>query len=462
MALLGAWNYVFADGIGVPYVASGVRVMSDLDQIKTILNNLDELNIATASKVLCTDRAKTVSAIITFSANPVFNAGGIADAALTANIPKKNAANTMSGDNTFSGLNTFSQAIQSFKPPTLVAHPSVVGDDGKVYIYSGGLYIYKHGTGPVSLDYNGAYTGGALKSYCGELIIDNNTPGYIMVKTDASITSAILKLFATNFPSWVYTELPAHTHAVGSLALTSGLVTGLEHTHNVVMGSHTHAGSFGTSTHIHTEIQHRHSINFGTFATASGGSHSHTFSGSAGNTGDGDAASGVVNHHHGFTPAGTVSTDSGHTHNVTVDGYTAYETPAIGTASASASVSSADLGTIVSAVASFSGTPIVGTGITGSTASKGMTGGGTINETLLKAQLDTNIQVNISATRAVWGATYDKGSAGWSSLANIYGNTGSDAIDISSYLSPATYYFIKISEPTANMGGKISYLIEIA
>jgi hypothetical protein len=463
MSLLTAWNYTFADGIGSAYVASGAEVMSDFNQVKNILNALDETNITAASKVLCTDRVKTVSAILTFSANPVFNAAGIADASLTSNVPLKNAANTMSGNNTFSGDNTFTKPVLGFIPPTLVAHPSTAGDDGKVYLYSGGLYIYKHGTGAVSLDYNGAYTGGAVKSYSGEITIDPGSPAIIMIKTDSTITTAKMKLVGFEFPTYPYTELGQHSHAVGTLALTSGAVSGTTHTHSTTMGSHTHAGAFGSSTHTHAGASHRHTWGQTTdTGAATATSHRHTVS-LSGNTGDTgiDEGSTALSHSHTVSLSGNSGYEStAHTHGIDVGGYSGYEgTGATGAPSLTTSVSSTDLGAIASGNNSAI-SPTVGTAVSGTTDNAGVSGGSI--SSAQKVNMDTALQVYITSNLAAWGTVKDSGTAGWSSLANILAASGgTDEIDISSYLATSSFNYIKVVEPTAAKGGRLAYHIEI-
>lgn len=477
MGLIGSWAYTFQDGVGAPYVASGVQVMANLDQIKNVVDgNIEESNVKTASKIMCTDRAKTITAVYTFGAgaNPVFQAGAILDAYLTSNVPLKDAANTFSGNNTFSGSNTFNQAIEGLKPPTLAVHPSTAGDDGKVYIYSGDsqLYIYKHGTGPVQLDYTGGgVPPGTVMSYNGEITIDDGTPAIFMIKTTSGFTSAKLKMTAFPFPTYPYTELPAHTHAVGTLALSSGAISGLNHTHNVVMGTHTHLGSFGNSAHTHTISTHRHALSLstgagsahnhaqqGTIASANqSADHSHQYdSGSSGS----DWTSGVsANHTHNVTLSGNTGNESSHTHSIS--GYSAYSGDLTsGAPSATSSVTSTDLGTIVSQNPN-TWSPSVGTALSGFTGSNGISGG-SLNDTQ-KVNVDTAIQVYISSSPTSWGTAKDSGTPGWSSLANILAASGGTSeIDISSYLTPSTFYYIKVVEPTAKKGGRIAYHVEIA
>ena len=463
MGLIGAWGYTFQDGVGAPYVASGVQVMANLNQIKGVVDgSIDASNISAASTVMCTDRAKTVSAILTFSANPVFNAAAIPDSALSANVALKNAANAMSGNNIFSGSNEFQQPIVGLKPPTLGAHPTLAADDGKVYIYSGTLYIYKHGTGSLQLDYVGGYTGGAVKSYCGEITIDDGTPAIFMIKADATITSAKLKLTAFPFPTYPYTELAAHVHAVGSLALSSGVVAGLNHKHNVVIGLHTHTGSFGSSAHTHAGSSHRHGLS-GTKTTggASAVNHTHPVNGNTGYTGIQEGSDPVSDHYHTVSLT-AASNGAAHTHDLTLSGDTDWAgTGATGAPSATASVSSTDLGTILSDNPAVGWAPYVGTALSGSSASAGISAG-TLNDTQ-KVDIDDLIQVYISTNPTSWGTAYDKGTAGWASLANILAAAGGTAeIDISSYLSPSSFNYIKIVEPTAKKGGRIAYHVEIA
>jgi hypothetical protein len=462
MSLIGAWGYTFQDGVGAPYVASGVQVMANLNQIKSVVDgNIESDNIKATSSVMCTNRAKTVTAVLTFAANPVFSALAIPDSALSANVALKNAGNVMSGNNTFSGVNTFDQPIGGLKPPTLGAHPSTAGDDGKVYICSGTLYIYKHGTGPVQLDYNGTYAGGAVKSYCGEITIDDGSPAIFMVKTDAIITSAKLKLTAFTFPTYPYTELPAHTHGVGSFALSSGVVAGLNHVHNVVIGMHTHTGSFGSSAHTHAGPNHRHWVsNSSTSGAASATNHTHGVSGNTGYTGIQEGSDPVSNHYHAVSLT-TAANGVAHTHSVSVEGWSNYEgTGATGAPSATASVGSTDLGTIASANPTAGWAPYVGTAIGGSSASAGISGGA-LNDTQ-KVDVDDLIQVYISTNPTSWGTAKDKGTGGWASLANILASAGGTSeIDIGSYLAVSSFNYIKIVEPTAKKGGRIAYHVEI-
>jgi len=451
--MLLVYTHTFADGVGPAFTASGSEVMVDFNEVKAVINALDEANIAAGSKIMVTDRVKTVSAVITFGANPVFNAGGIADTALTANVPLKNANNTFTGDN------QFDKAILKLRLPKLAAHPTLIADDNLIYEYTpdGNCYVYKHGTGAVRVDYIGGYTGGALRPYAGMNVCDENSPIMIPIKCDVGFTSVKINLIGKDFPSYIYTELPQHKHGKGTLALADGIVKDVTHTHSTDIG-HTHGGTFGSATHTHSVANHTH-----TFTATVGNASANHYHLVSGNT-----QAGTLHNHGGIEP-GTSNTDgeashthpvsfnSGNqsaTHNHSVSGTTNARGLNTEVPSATAGVSSY-VGSKTSGAANYGVAPNVSTAISGDTANAGILGN-TLNDT--KKQNVTNaIKIYITQDMANWGTGWDSGTYG--ALANINNANGTGEIDITAKCL-AGFNYIKIVDETAKKGGTIMWHID--
>lgn len=239
-------------------------------------------------------------------------------------------------------------------------------------------------------------------NYTGEVVIDCNNPATIMVKIPSVVTSVKMKLVGGTFPSWNYTELPAHDHGGQLFASTT----------------HTHTGP----SHRHTGPSHTHA--YGTLAVAAGGSHNH--GGTTGNTHMGTEL--LAGHTH------TISTQATHTHSVsgTTDNggteNTGYQgTGATGTPSATTAIQS--------------------TGITGYT----------LNDTA-KTTLTDAITLGFSTDNSTWTT---KGKSTYASLADINNTTGTNEIDITTRMTVGTFNYIKFSDATAKKGGKIMYHIAI-
>jgi len=439
--------------VGPAFTASGSEVMVNFNEVKAVINALDETNVTVASKIMVTDRVKTVSAVLTFTANPVFNAAGIADAALSANVPLINANNVFTGDN------QFDKAILKLRLPKLGAHPTLVADDNLMYEYTpdGNCYVFKFGTGAIRIDYIGGYTGGALRPYSGMVVIDENSPGRIPFKCDVGFTSVKINLMSKDFPSYIYTELAQHKHGKGTLALTSGTVINSDHTHTTDI-THTHVGTFGSAAHTHNSGNHTH-----TFAATSGNASANHYHLVSGNTGGG-----TIHGHGGIEPGtGNTSSENSHTHSVSfnsgpqssthahgVSGTTGAKNPTSSAPSATASVSTHSSSPVTSA-ANYPTPPSVATTITGDTANAGILGN-TLNDT--KKTVVTNaIKMYITQDMANWGTGWDSGA--YAALANINNANGTGEIDITAKCL-AGYNYIKIVDETVKTGGTIMYHIE--
>lgn len=451
--MLLTYTHTFADGVGPAFTASGSEVMVDFNEAKAVINALDEANITAGSKIMVTDRAKTVSAVLTFGANPVFNAGGIADAALTANVPLLNANNVFTSDN------QFNKAILKLRLPKLAAHPTLIADDNLIYEYTsdGNCYVFKFGTGAIRVDYVGGYTGGALRSYSGMNVVDENSPIMIPIKCDVGFSSVKISLIGKDFPSYIYTELPRHNHGVGTLALANGTVNNVTHTHDTNIG-HTHSGTFGSSTHTHSGLSHTH-----TFSDTSSGTSVNHHHGVVGST-----QAGTAHNHAGIEPGtGYTNAESAHTHPMnfnsgnqsaghthTVSGNTGATAPSTNAPSATASVSSF-VGSKTSGAASYGIAPNVSTTIAGSVANAGILGN-VLNDTK-KTVVTTAIKTYVTQDMANWGIGWDSGT--YAALLNINNANGTGEIDITAKCL-AGFNYIKIVDETVKKGGTIMWHID--
>lgn len=229
------------------------------------------------------------------------------------------------------------------------------------------------------------------RNYHGADVIDENNPIIIPFYVDASHTSVKVKLWGKNFPSFHYTELPAHNHG---------------------------GATFATAAHIHTGPVHKHDMSSGTAVAA--GAHDH--GGSTGNTSAGTYLLAGQIH--------TIPNQANHAHSISGDtgnsggGNT-------GAASASSAIPTAGIS------------------------------GGTLNDTQ-KVNVDDLIELYITAVDGTWGTAKTKSTTGFSSIANINSNGGTDEVDIFAYVTVGSFMYLRIVEPTAKKGGKILWHIALS
>ncbi len=460
-----AVTYNFTDGAG--QTASGVEVNKNFDDLVKVLNpahssgsgGVDGFNIDTSAtnQVLVNTNNISITGTYTFSTNPIFNANAILDSYLSSNVMLLDA------EQTITGIKTFDEPIEKLKIPILASHPTTTEYNNAIYELSsdGYAYIYKHGTGAIRLDYTDSYSGGAPNTYNGQVVIDENTPAILMIKGETGFTTASLSLIGINFPSYIYTELGQHSHSEGSLALTSGAVSGTTHTHTTNIG-HTHSGTFASGTHTHASGNHNHRVDFGTHThsfsdtTNSTGSHTHNISGNTGYAGVDTGNDGVIDHRHSMNfSSGSEGTHShtlgGTTGSTDLDIYSSSTNPTSGTPSATGSISSYTGSPVSSNNSSIS--PTVNTTVIGSTAVAGISGN-TLND-VKKEFITTAIKLYITQDISTgWGTPIDSGDL--AGLLNINTANGTGDMDIYSYLSEGMNY-IKIIDETVKTGGTLIY-----
>lgn len=454
---MAKWTVPYTYSFGEKPVSS--QKFNDTNiSLKAVVDNLDENNISTSSLVMVSDRNHTVSGVLTFTTAPVFSGCVIPDAGLSTNIPRLDGANTFAGNNTFSGTNTFNNAITGFRFPTLGVHPAqIAANDGLVYRYTDNkYYVYNHATTSYDqVNYTGAYTGGAIRSYNGQLDTDETNAIILIFKCDAGWGNANLFLKCSPFSTYHYTELPRHQHGAseddGDLALASGTLLNITHTHITNIPSHTHGGTFSGVAHIHSELGHVHAA--GSLATQSDGSHLHTDSGVTGVDGPADDTG---SHSHTFSV--TTNTVAGHTHNISGTVASSIVTTEAHSVIYNASVESTVIGDQTSGDPTWDNPPAVATALSGDTDSAGISGG-TLNDTLKEYVQDT-IQVWISQNPATsWGTIRDKNDGALANLVNINTVNGTGDMDISGWCATGTNY-IKIKTPGPKKGGRMSYHLE--
>lgn len=228
------------------------------------------------------------------------------------------------------------------------------------------------------------------RNYHGAEVMDENNPILIPFYVDASHTSVKLKLWGQNFPSFHYTELPAHDHG---------------------------GATFPTPTHVHAGPSHNHG--FSGYTGYSGG---HNHGGDTGSTAAGTYL--MAGHVH------SISNVSDHRHSLSGDTENS-GAQNTGAPSATAAIPSAGIS------------------------------GGALNDTQ-KVNVDDLIEVYVTAVQGTWGTAKTKLTAGWETLANINTNGGTNEIDLFSYVTPGSFMYIRIVEPTTKKGGKVLWHISLS
>ena len=90
--------YTFVDGKTAGGLVTAARLNGDFDPLYACLDpavgGLEDTNVKAAAKIVCTDRAHTVTGVWTFTTAPVLPAASIADASLSTNIMKRSVYDT--------------------------------------------------------------------------------------------------------------------------------------------------------------------------------------------------------------------------------------------------------------------------------------------------------------------------------------------------------------------------------
>jgi len=447
---------VFQNGVGEINLIDAVKVNLNFSTIATILNgNIEKDNIKVGSAICLNDAATTVSVIWTFSADPVFNAGGVKDSYLTSNIPKKDEMNVFTARQILSaGIDLEKTEAKNFNLEEVASLPGwVAADKGRLLFCTGDNHSYVGGSsGWVRTDYIGDYTGGAISRYAASGIVDDNNAYKLYFKTEGDTPTVKIVIKGEAFPSRFYTELPYHTHGFTGVN-HSHSITDPEHYHTVGVGSHGHgATQYGISTHKHsidgstsnTNLAHIHSA--GSYATDQEANHSHpNVTGGAADTGLGGI------HAHAITgDSGAWSIANLHQHSLTL---------VSGNADTNQAVPSTDIGNKNSDTKT-TGISINNTQAGGTNAHTGVNGG-TLS-IVQKLYADT-LTVKINATSITSNILTAKGwtEIGDGTAGHAFHVSGTGELDASSWLtySPGLHV-LEIIEPESGYGSGLLIHIE--
>jgi len=449
-----------------------------------------EDNIAQNAKILISNRNYTggnkITGLFEFSSFPIVPDNSIPDSKLSNNIPKKDAANTFSALQTFNaGIDLNKAQAKNIVIDKVSTLPSGTSADiGRiVYCTADNKFYGWNGTEWRQLDYIGDYTGGAIRTYTAELLVESNKEGRLYFKTEGSSPTVKLAIKAFEFPTTFYTELPYHYHGI-NLGSHTHEISQTAHTHDIVLGSHTHSGTFATDAHTHL-ISGSTQANGGHDHTASQSAHSHSISLETGTQ--------SANHVHGMDhvhdyyygdlgttttsgPSSSETTGQSADHTHTVSGDTSSAQPDIsissvsdhshniyfnsGTSSANGSVSSTDLGTKTSSGANAS-INILGTNISGNSNYAGINTG--LSLSTVRKQFADRLHVIIDTTDITNNILTAKG---WSSIGNNTGThpihtDGTGELNISSWVSLTPgLHILKITEPVSERGCSVLVHLE--
>jgi hypothetical protein len=90
--------YIFVDGKNAAGLLTAARLNGDFDPLYACLDpasgGLEDTNVKSGAKIVCTDRAHTVTGVWTFTTAPVLPAGSVADSKLTSNVMLKTTYDT--------------------------------------------------------------------------------------------------------------------------------------------------------------------------------------------------------------------------------------------------------------------------------------------------------------------------------------------------------------------------------
>jgi hypothetical protein len=431
---------------------------------------IDADNLKTGTTICVKNVVATISAIWTFTSNPVFNAEAISDAALSSNIPKKNAANT------FSALQTLSAGIDLQKTQALGFIAEKLGslpggtsaDIGRVVYCTGDNKYYGwNGTSWVELSYVGGYTGGAIRSYTGGGLVDDADSQKLWFKTEGASPTVKVTLKGEPYPKRFYLELPYHTHAFTGTAHVHP-ITDPNHYHAVVLGSHGHGTQqYALDTHTHglsgntgNCSQHHHDLDLSSGAQSV--THTHLVSGSTEEKKIQDTEDNLTSLSMSFQ-SGNASV--GHTHAITGETVLAgIHNHSIsltsGAPSASAAVASQDLGS-KNSDSKATGITIQDQTAGGNNAYAGVNIGGTLASVQklygksLVVKIDgTDVTSNVLSATG-WGAIGD-GTGG-----HAFHTAGTGEMNASAWKSySAGFHTIEIVEGQAGYGCSLLIHIE--
>jgi len=444
----------FANGTGAGNIIDAVQMNANFGAVVTVLNgNLEKNNVKAGSAICLNDTVMTISAAWTFSANPVFNAGGIADIYLTANIPKTNAANVFSVEQKFSAnIDLDKSQAKNFVCEKVASLPGgVAGDIGRIVYCTGDNKFYGwNGTAWNQIDYNGGYTGGAVRSYSATLDLDNGNSSKLWFKTEGASPTVKIALMGLMFPRRFYTELGLHDHACGDAGHLH--YAGGTHRHGVDLGSHAHPGNeFGSSSHKHdvsgtTGPENSHTHTKGTFVIENHTIHYHNYWKSTETTYI--ATSGEIVSAHVLN--GSTGAGSSHNHS-----FSDTSTGPSGTAA----VSSKDLGSVYSG---YTDPGPTASAVTNITINYSGLNGGTLNTWAPKTYAH-QLTVSIDGTDVT---NLIKVATGWSDIGDGTGThafhvSGTGEMNASAWKSYAAgFHYIEITEPTTDRGCRVMAHIE--
>lgn len=440
--------YTFSDGKNAAGLITADRLNGNFDEVYDEVNGeLDEANVATDATVLCADRNYTGADKITgnfeFDDCPVVPAASIADSYLSANVPLLDAAQEFTAKQTLSGgLDMDLVHIENLIVEKVAALPAWdVSYKGRVVYCTGDNTFYgaNDSTWKV-LDYTGGYTGGAVRSYSEEDIVDASDSMKFWFKTEGATPTVKIALMGLPYPKRFYIELPYHTH----------VFSGTSHGHTATQVAHAHVTDIGVHDHgtkSYALSTHTHGISGNTAVQSA--DHTHLVSGSTSGTTTLFTTGGLSHTHPVSITSATQSAN--HTHAISLT---------TGTPSASDNVDNETIGNKTS----DSQTPaitVVGTASAGTNANSGVNIGASLSsaQKLYGKSLAVKID-GTSVTSDILTAT------GWSAIGDGTGThafhvAGTGEMTASAWVSYAAgFHTLAIFEPEAGYGCSVLVHIE--
>ncbi len=442
----------FANGTGAANLILAPQMNANFNAIVTVLNGeIEKNNIKSGSAICLDDTDMTISVGWTFSANPTFNAGGIADTALTTNIPKKDASNVFSVEQTFSaGIDLDGQKAKNFLIEYVAGLPTwqssdkarLVFDTVANQAYIGGASAW------IRIDYVGGYTGGAVSRYAQTAIVDDGDGFKLYFKTEGASPTVKITLKGELFPKRFYTELGEHNHTF----------TGAAHNHSLNEPTHKHGTDIGSHGHGTTQY--------------SLGTHAHSVSGTTGNDSAHTHAAGSFygdqpTHTHtcpvgsqinetsedgndGVTISGTSAAGAAHQHSVSITSAASGAKQAIGNTNIGMKYSSMEVTNIT-----------VDNTVAGGTIGNKGVNAGSLSTTQKLYGNDLTVKINATNVTASIKTAKSWAKIGDGTSGHEFHTAGTGELDASSWLSYSPgLHILEILEPESGYGCSVMIHIE--
>jgi len=416
MALITIYH-TWIDGITDSAKITADRLNTNFSRVYDLVNGLlDDANIKDACNIPKIDKNYTITGTWTFSAAPV--------------LPALSTMLVCNG-----GIDFNKSFAYDFCAEQLAAVPGyIAGDKGRIIYCTGDNKFYgANNAAWVQLDYTGAYTGGTIRTYTAELLIDDHVDGELYFVTEGAHPLVKINIKGRKFPASFYTELAQHTH----------VFTGTAHNHGITDPGHVHAG-IPTTTHTH--------LVEGTSGNASVG-HTHTTSGTTGVQ--------SADHQHSYVPGleapgvtGVQSDDHTHSFSGTSGDQSVTHTHTFSATSnppsATGSTSSATTG-----ITTGNSSPA------GTNANAGILGE-TLNDTIKDYPSSLNIYLDATDITAAFVAAAGWAVIGDGTATHAFYTTGSGEIDVSAMadLTAPGFHVLKITEPTSKHGCRVMVHID--